>query len=166
MSRRLVAVLVLAATLGAAPPAAAQPAPQLQGTVQMTGTLTVAKNVRGEHVGQVIQRTWTFTPLCPAAPCATVRLVRQRANGSDTLTLHQTAPATYAGAGRFYAPLKCTGRIYRPGQAVPFRITVHVTATGQLSATYVNRSRLNLTPCIGVLGHDSAHYTGQLAPAG
>ena len=48
----------------------------------------------------------------------------------------------------------------RPGQAVPFTVTVHVTPTGQLSATYVNPSRINLTPCIGVLGHDAARYTG------
>jgi hypothetical protein len=164
MSRRLVAAVVLAATVGSAPAAAAQPAPQLQGKFQMTGTVTVVKNVRGEHVGQVVQRTWTFTPSCPAAPCSTVRLVRQRANGTDTLTLGQTSPGTYAGKGRFYAPLRCAGRIYRPGQAVPFKITVHVTATGELSATYVNRSRRNLTPCIALLGHDAARYTGQLAP--
>jgi hypothetical protein len=165
MRRAVVAAVVLVAAAGLAPVAAGQPLPQLQGTVQMTGTVTVANNVRGEHVGEVVQRTWTFTPSCPAAPCATVQLVRQRANGTDTLTLHQIGPDAFAGAGVFYAPLRCTGRIYLPGQAVPFTITVHVTATGQLRATYVNRSRLNLTPCIGVLGHDSVRYTGQLAPA-
>jgi hypothetical protein len=164
MRRALFAVVVLAATAASAPGAAAQPVPPLQGAVQMTGTVTVAKNVRGEHVGQVVQRTWTFQPLCPSAPCGTVQLVRQRAGGTDTLTLHQTGPEMYAGAGRFYAPLRCAGRIYNPGQAVPFKITVRISATGQLSATYVNRSRLNLTPCLGVLGHDSARYSGQLAP--
>lgn len=160
MSRPVLAVLVLVATLGLAPGAAGQPAPQLQGTFQMTGTVTVANNVRGEHVGQVVHRTWTFTPLCPTAPCATVRLVRQRADGTDMLTLHGTGPGSYAGAGQYFAPLRCTGRIYRPGQVIPFKITVNVTATGQLRATYVNGSRINLTPCIGVLGHDAAGYTG------
>ncbi len=160
MSRLRGAVVVLVATLGLAPGAAGQPAPQLQGTFQMTGTVTVANNVRGERVGEIVHRTWTFTPQCPTAPCATVRLVRQRATGTDTLTLHQTGPDSYAGAGRFFAPLRCTGRVYRPGQVVPFKITVHVTATGHLNATYVNRSRVNLTPCIGVLGHDAARYTG------
>jgi hypothetical protein len=160
MSRPAVAVVMLVATIGLAPGAAAQPAPQLQGTFQMTGTVTVATNVRGEHVGQVVHRTWTFTPSCPAAPCATVILVRQRANGTDRLTLHEDGPHAYAGDGRFYAPLRCAGRIYRPGQAVPFRITVHVTATDHLKATYVNDARINLTPCIGVLGHDAARYAG------
>jgi hypothetical protein len=129
----------------------------------MTGTVTVAHNVRGEHVGEVVHRTWTFTPQCPTAPCPTVQLVRQRAGGTDTLILHQTGPTSYAGAGVFEAPLRCSGRIYPSGQAVPFKITVRVTSTGQLSATYVNRRRTNLTPCIGVLGHDSARYTGLLA---
>jgi hypothetical protein len=77
------------------------------------------------------------------------------------------------GSSLFYAPLRCTGRIYRPGQVVPFEITVQITATAPsatgivasaISATYVNRSRLNLTPCIGVLGHDSARFSGQLVP--
>ena len=30
----------------------------------------------------------------------------------------------------------------------------------QISATYVNKTRLNLTRCVIVLGHDSARYTG------
>jgi hypothetical protein len=89
-----------------------------------------------------------------------VILVRQRANGTDRLTLHKDGPNAYAGAGRFYAPLRCAGRIYRPGQSVPFKITVHVTATDHLNATYVNGTRINLTPCIAVLGHDAARYTG------
>jgi hypothetical protein len=162
MSRRVLGLAVVASAL-LAPAALAQSpgsAAPLQGSFQMTGTVTVADNVRGEHVGQVVQRTWTFTPLCAAAPCATVQLVRQRASGTDTLTLHQTGPGAYAGAGEFFAPLRCMGRIYNPGQAVPFKITVLVTTTGQLTATYINRSRINLTPCIGVLGHDAARYTG------
>jgi hypothetical protein len=92
-----------------------------------------------------------------------------RANGTDTLTLQQNRAGTYAGSGLFYAPLRCSGRVYPRGQKIPFRITVRVTATNgttatAISATYVNRKRLNLTPCIGVLGHDSARYVGLLAP--
>ena len=34
----------------------------------------------------------------------------------------------------------------------------------QISATYVNKSRLNLTRCVIVLGHDSARYTGTQRP--
>ncbi len=163
MSRSLVALGALAAAVVFAAGADGQPAPQLQGTFQMTGTVTVAKNVPDEHVGDVVHRAWTFTPQCPNAPCPTVQLVRQRASGTDTLTLHQAGPATYAGSGRFDAPLRCAGRVYAPGQAVPFKITVRVTSTGQLNATYVNRRRINLTPCIALLGYDAARYTGQPA---
>jgi hypothetical protein len=167
MSRALAALAVLLAAAGSAPAAAGQATPQLQGTFQMSGTVTVAHNVRGEHVGDPVVRTWTFTPQCPTSPCSTVQLVRQRATGTDTLTLRQTGPETYAGTGSFYAPLRCTRRLYPRGQLVPFKIRLRVTAiTGTvasaISAAYVNRSRTNLTPCIGVLGHDAARYTGQL----
>ena len=164
------ALAVLPATVTAS--ASAQPTPlaSLTGTFQMSGKVTVAHNVRGERAGQIVQRTWTFTPQCTVAPCASVRLVRGRATGADTvtLTLQKSATETYAGTGVFYAPLRCAGHVYRQGQQIPFRITVRVTAiTGTkasaISATYVNRSRTNLTPCIGVLGHDSARYVGQPA---
>lgn len=179
MSRRTVATAVAlgAAILGATQPADVRaqpiaPVQQLQGSFQMTGTVTAAVNILGEHVGDAVQRTWTFTPLCSVGNCATVQLVRQRATRTDVVILHASGPSTYTGSGRFYAPLRCTGRIYRPGQAVPFTITVRVTATQPsgtatvatgLTARYVNSARLNLTPCIGILGHDAARYTGQLA---
>ncbi len=169
--RTVVAVIAVATTVAGAVPAAeapAQPAPptQLRGAFQMNGTVTVAQNVRGERVGEVVQRTWTFIPQCAIGPCA-VQLVRGRATGTDMLTLQETTPGTYAGSGSFFAPLRCAGRVYPHGQEIPFRITVHITAvTGDvastITATYVNRSRINLTRCIGVLGHDAARYTGQL----
>jgi hypothetical protein len=175
MSPRPAAATLLLAILAAAglsASASAQTPPTdalLEGTFQMTGTVTAAQNVRGERVGQVITRRWTFTPQCATAPCAAVQLVRGRATGTDTLTLEQTRSGTYAGSGLFYAPLRCSGRIYARGQEIPFRITVRITATNgttasTISATYVNRERTNLTPCIGVLGHDSARYVGLLAP--
>jgi hypothetical protein len=162
---------VLLATAGLSASASAQPpAPDapLRGSFQMSGKVTAARDVRGEHVGQLVVRTWTFTPQCSIAPCASIQLTRGRASGTDTLTLERTGPETYAGSGLFYAPLRCSGRIYARGQEIPFRITVRVTATNgtavsAISATYVNRERTNLTPCIGVLGHDSARYVGQLA---
>lgn len=180
MSRRIVTLVLAAASACAvfAAPAPAQPpivpAQQLQGSFQMSGTVTVALNIPGEFVGQPVTRSWTFTPLCPTAPCATVELVRQRATGTDTVVLHSIGPKAYTGAGQFTAPLRCSGRFYRPGETVPFTITVRVRATqpeaagpvpaaSAITATYLNSSRVNLTPCIGILGHDSAHYTGQLA---
>ena len=171
---RLAAATVLAILVAAGPTASASAqAPTsdalLKGTFQVSGRVTVASNVRGERVGQVVARTWTFTPQCATAPCATVQLVRGRGNGTDTITLAQTPTGTYAGSGVFYAPLRCSGHIYPRGQEIPFRITVRITATNgttasAISATYVNRQRTNMTPCIGVLGHDSARYTGLLAP--
>jgi hypothetical protein len=172
--RRAAAALlpaVLAATGLSAGASAQTPATDalLKGTFQMNGRVTAAHNVRGERVGQVVIRRWTFTPACATAPCAAVQLVRGRATGTDTLMLAQTPSGTYAGSGLFYAPLRCSGRIYPRGQEIPFRITVRITAAdgttaSAISATYVNRERTNLTPCIGVLGHDSARYVGLLAP--
>jgi hypothetical protein len=170
MSRRLraVALLAVAVASGAfAAGAAAQPAALLKGTFQMSGTVTAAQNVRGEHVGEPVTRTWTFSPQCPTAPCATVQLVRQRRAATDTLTLHQTPSGAYSGTGSFSAPLRCSGRIYPGGEVIPFKITVRIIAStagvaSAIKATYVNRARTNLTPCIGVLGHDAARYTGQL----
>ena len=168
--RVLTALALAAASATATASASAQPASvaDLKGAFQMSGKVTVAHNVRGERAGQIVQRTWTFTPQCTVPPCASVRLVRSRATGADTLTLtlQKKATETYTGTGVFYAPLRCAGRIYPQGQKIPFRITVRVTATtgtkaSAIRATYVNRSRVNLTPCIGVLGHDSARYVGQ-----
>ena len=173
-ARALIAVtaasLASAATAG---PVAAQPTggeARLEGTFQLTGRVTAAHDVRGEHVGEVVQRTWTFTPLCVTGPCAQVRLVRGRAAGTDSLILSQTAPGHYAGSGRFFTPLKCAGKVYGAGEEVPFKVNVQITATttatdgttvaSAISATYVNKSRLNLTPCVIVLGHDSARYHG------
>jgi hypothetical protein len=136
----------------------------------MTGQVTAAQFVRGEHVGEMVPRTWTFTPLCVTGPCAQVRLFRGRRTATDSLILTEISPGRYSGAGTFYAPLRCAGQVYSTGEEVPFQITVTVTATTtapdgtvlaqQISATYVNKSRLNLTPCVIVLGHDAARYTG------
>ncbi len=172
----LAASLISAAGAGAASaqlPAAAQS--RLEGTFQLMGRVTVADHVRGEHVGEFVQRTWTFTPLCVSGPCAQVRLFRGRANATDALILTETSPGHYSGTGRFFAPLKCAGQIYATGEEVPFEVKLHVTATGtapdgttvatQIGATYVNKSRLNLTRCVIVLGHDAARYTGSQVPA-
>ncbi|HTT29435.1 MAG TPA: hypothetical protein VMG37_13560 [Solirubrobacteraceae bacterium] len=172
---RATRVLGLFALAAIAPSTAlAQPAPapeaRLAGSFQMTGRVTAARNVRGERVGEMVQRTWTFTPLCVTGPCAQVRLFRGRANATDTLILTQTSPGHYAGAGHFFAPLKCGGTVYSAGEEVPYEIKLTIIATttapdgtvlaSQISGTYVNKSRLNLTRCVIVLGHDSARYSG------
>ncbi len=144
MTRRSPALLVLAlAVLVVAPallvlalavlaPAAAwhnNPRHDSRAPSRCPAASPAARNVRGEHVGEIVQRTWTFTPLCAAGPCAQVRLVRGRGNGTDSLILDRTTPGHYAGTGRFFAPLKCAGTVYATGEEVPFEIKLHVTAT-------------------------------------
>jgi hypothetical protein len=177
-SRVLAAIALL---VGAASPALAQTPPpptpataRLVGQFLLKGRITVAKGVRGEHAGQSVKRTWTFTPGCSAGVCPTVGLVRARAAGSDTLVLRLRRPGYYVGNGSFYAPMRCGRRIYRKGAAVPFTITVNVTGAAlagtvvvatRIHATYTNRSRRNLTPCVAALGHDAATYNGNAVPA-
>ena len=110
--------------------------------------------------------------------CATVRLTRQRAGGTDELALHRRRPGYYSGSGRFYAPLNCAGVIHQRGEAVPFTITAQITATtasasgriaSRIRTTYTNRKRINLTPCVLPPAHDAAVYHGSLSsqsPAG
>jgi hypothetical protein len=157
----------LAAAIGPAPPPPSTA--RLQGSFGLAGRVTVAANVAGEHVHQIVLRAWGFVPLCPAGPCATVELVRNRVAGTDKLTLFRRAPALYVGTGSFYAPLRCGTRVYRRGEAVPFTITVRVTTAqvagsattaGAVRATYTNLARTNLTPCVAAPSHDAAIYIG------
>lgn len=160
--------------IAAADTPAAPASARLVGPYDLAGHITVAKRVLGERAGQNFHRTWTFFPTCRAGSCATVGLVRTRAGGSDRLTLHRQAPGSYFGAGRFIAPLRCGRRTYAKGQAVPFTVTVRVTAAVALtsgavvatrvSATYTNSARTNLTRCFAVLGHDAATYHGHSVP--
>lgn len=157
------------------PAAASAPlaAARLDGTFQLAGHVTVAVDIRGEHAGQRVKRSWTFTPRCPVGACNTIKLVRSRTNGKDTLVLHRQAPASYVGTGSFYAPLRCAGHIYRRGESVPFKVVVRITAAAanthgvvvatRIKASYTNRSRTNLTACVAVPGHDAATYSGSLA---
>lgn len=173
-----VAVAVaVAASAGAAAAQVAPPVPvsaaRLQGTFQLAGRVTVAVNVPGERRGQTVQRTWTFTSGCRTGQCRTVDLSRDRAFGTDVLVLRRLRPGRYAGSTSFYAPLRCQGRVYPRGQKIPFTITVQITRALEVSgvvvatrinATYQNHTRINQTPCVGVLGHDAARYHGQVTP--
>jgi hypothetical protein len=169
---------VLAGAAPAALPgsAAAQSPPvtaaRLEGSFRLAGRITVAVNVFGERVGQVITRIWTFHPQCPSGPCPSVLLIRRRAHRTDRLLLIERGPGHYTGRGRFYAPLGCGGRIYRPGEVAPFMVSVRVTTAivsadgtivaGRVSATYRNPARTNLTPCVEPPSHDAATYDGHL----
>ncbi len=159
-----------AALAATAPPTQAR----LQGSFLLAALITVADHVSGERRGQRFHRTWSFTSDCGADACHMVELARQRAGGTDHLALHRRSLGLYAGSSRFYAPLRCSHRTYRHGEAVPFTVTVRVTAAvatsygylaTQVRATYVNRVRTNLTPCVDIPGHDAARYSGSLKVA-
>jgi hypothetical protein len=163
-------------TAGATPAAGAPgppliPSARLQGQFKMAGRVTRAVNVPGEHVGQQVLRIWTFSSLCATGPCPTVELLRTRANGTDTTLLRLESPGYYAGFGVFYAALRCGTRTYPRGEAVPFAVTVRVTASAvvggvmsatRVTATYTNRDRTNLTPCVAAPAADAATYQGTL----
>jgi hypothetical protein len=176
-------LIALAAALGSmlefagglAAAGAATPGPtagaHLAGTFLMTGTVTVADNVKGERRGDTVHRTWVFTPACATGSCGMVTLLRDRAKGHDRLVLHRRAPGYYVGFSNFYRPVRCGAGIYRPGERVPFRITVRITqalisggqaVASRVTASYRNQVRYNLTPCVAYLGHDAASYHGHV----
>jgi hypothetical protein len=169
----VVAALVLIPVAQAAAAAPPHPDARLQGVFELAGRVTAADAVKGEHKGQTVARVWSFASACPAGQCPEVTLTRRRAHAADTLVLHRREPGTYAGSGSFFLPLRCAGRLYRAGEKVPFRITVKITLAvpfgasnfaTRISATYVNRRRLNRTPCVAALGHDAASYHGHIEP--
>ncbi len=156
-----------AATAAIPPPVLATA--RLEGSFELAGRVTAAKNVRGERTGQTVQRLWTFTSTCPSDQCPTVALVRQRVQASDALILTRRGAGGYSGNGSFFAPLRCAGRVYPEGESVPFTITVQITGAAvagaaatatRVTATYVNRRRINHTRCVAVLGHDAVRYHG------
>ncbi len=126
----------------------------------------------GERTRQTFTRTWTFTPQCAAGPCSSVTLSRPRAGGTDTVLLTERSPGSYTGSAQFYVPLRCSGRLYPQGESVPFSVTVTITTAivtadgttvaGRIDATYANRARTNLTPCVEPPSHDAASYHGHL----
>ena len=156
---------------GAATPPALLGAARLQGFYAVSGAVTTAVGVPGEHRGERVSRRWTFIapPSCSSGQCATVELVRTRASGVDELLLTRRGPALYSGAGAFLAPVRCHGRLYRKGQLATFTITVRITAalaqgaavqaTG-FTATYTGAGRIGLTRCVNAPSHDSARYVG------
>ena len=146
---------------------------RVMGTFAMRARVTTAVNVLGEHVGQRLTRRWAIVARgCNGSVCETLELRRQRGGHHHSkITLHRTAPGRYMGSGVFYAALSCSGKVYRHGSRVPYRITLTVAATTQvggvtfarrISARYDNPSRANRTRCPLGLSHDAARYTGRL----
>jgi hypothetical protein len=148
---------------------------RLQGVFVMSGLITDAVNTGGEHRGEVVRRTWTFISRCPTGACPTVELTRTRNRTLpplvDQLVLRRRSPGFYSGTSTFIAPMVCAGQRYAKGEAVPFSVTVRVTAArtvgGQVLATglrafYRNPKRIGLTKCVTAAAHDAARYTGRL----
>lgn len=172
--RRVLALSTAASAVLMGIPAAAgaqNGAARLEGTFALSGRVTVAVHIKGEHRGQHVVRVWSFTPLCPSGACPYVVLTRQRAGGTDTLTLSRVAPGYYRGQSAFAAPLGCGGQPQPSGEMVRFTITVRITATSSsadgliashIKARYTNRVRLNSTPCVFPPSHDAAVYRGTL----
>lgn len=176
MTRLRVVLLVLAMAGAAAPTAAAQVHDaRLQGHWKMSGRVTRADGVRGEHAGQRVTRAWDFASACSSGPCTRVTLRRQRsAHRVDVLTLRRASAGVLKGSGKFYVPLRCAGRTYKRGGIAYFsvRVTISRAAVVQgkrfatrISATYVNSKRVNRTPCPGSLGRDAGTYSGSLSSA-
>jgi hypothetical protein len=148
---------------------------RLEGKFAMSGVVTRAHHVRGEHRGEHVARVWTFSAECPVGTCEQVLLTRTRAGGAaDRVMLRRIGVGVYRGRGRFFVPLRCGHRPVPHGGRVPFTITVRVLSThpsegrllaGSISATYVNPRRANLTKCPGGIGHDRARYRGTLTEA-
>jgi hypothetical protein len=141
----------------------------------MSGTVTTAVRVRGEHAGQHVRRTWVMTALGCASrrsSCPRLRLVRHRSGGRRVaIVLHRRRTGAYRGRGRFYVRLRCRQRLYRHGASVPYVITLRAISTIRfgpiklattIRASYFNGARRDLTPCPLGPSHDAALYRGTL----
>jgi len=149
-------------------------AARLQAPFTLACLVTAATRAGGQPLALLLLRTWYFAPSCAAGASAFVGVVAQRSHGSDGVRVTRRGAGTYAGQGICYAPLRCGGRTYLRVEAVPFTITVQVTATtvlmqlllaSRVNATSIHRSRRNLTPCLALPGHDAASYFGNLVSA-
>ncbi|HWX46040.1 MAG TPA: hypothetical protein VNY52_12055 [Solirubrobacteraceae bacterium] len=160
-------------SLAAATPPVSSPVGDARviGTFAMSAQITAARNVRGEHVGQVLARTWVLSAQeCAVSVCPSLTLEREREAGiHETLTLLRTGPGSYAGSSTFYVPLRCHRRVHPRGARAPFTIELAVASletvqeiafARQITATYINPRRFDATRCPLGPSHDAATYTG------
>jgi PKD domain len=165
--------------LAAAPPAtvavalgATAPA-RVQGRFTMRTVVTTAVNVRGEHRGERLTRTWRIRPSrCHRDICRRLHLQRTRGRGRRLgVTLYRRRDGSWVGRGSFFVALSCRGRIDRHGARAPYTIRLQVAATRtvggirfarRLQATYVGRARIDRTRCAIGPSYDAARYSGRL----
>ena len=177
----LLAALTIAGLAGAAAARAAAPGSaaavdaRVVSTFVMSGRIVTAVRVRGEHPGQLITRRWEFSgQRCAGNVCSRLALRRERsAHRFSRIVLTRVAVGRYLGRARFYAALRCRGRLYPRGEVVPYRITVRITRAtpvesiafaSQLAASYTNTRRIDRTRCPLGPSHDAAVYTGAASP--
>lgn len=164
---------MLAAPLYARSKRPRPPEARVTGVFAMTATVTAAVGVSGEHPGQILHRPWWLIPSdCGPRLCHRLTLYRRRSDDiAERVALTRTGRGRYAGTGVFYVGLQCLGHTYPRGSQVPFHITVAVRSTAtvqdvrfarRITASYVNTSRSDDTPCPLGPSHDAARYTGTL----
>ena len=143
------------------------------GRFAVTGRITRASGIPGEHTGERLRRIWTIVPRsCAESDCARLELTRPRAAGHVArITLHRVGFGLYRGTGRFDAAVRCLGHVAPRGSVVPYLITLRVTAfepAGGLRlatafrATYFNDRRFDRTRCPLGEVRDAARYTGTI----
>ncbi len=143
------------------------------GTFVMRARVTVAVGVTGEAPGEVVTRRWVITASgCRDDACAALELVRQRGDGLvSRLSLRPAGAGRYTGSGTFDVALLCRGHVYRRGSSAPYQIELRVTRATRIggirfartiSATYINLTRSDSTPCPLPPSHDAAVYSGRV----
>jgi len=172
VSRALIAIAAAGAVALSLPSlAVARDHARVQGTFRMRARVIAAVNVRGEHRGQRLTRTWTIVPGgCTRNRCRTLRVTRTRGGGRiSRLTLHRLRGGGFAGHGVFWVALSCDGRTYPHGGRAPYSLSLRIKrarAVGgvrfarRITATYRNRRRSDSTRCPLGPSHDAARYSG------
>ena len=170
----LASVLVCSAAASPVPAAlAAAPPARVQGRFTMRTVITTAVNVRGEHRGERLTRSWRIRPSgCLGDVCRVLHVRRTRGHGRRLgLALYRRGDGSWVGRGSFYVALSCRGRIDRHGALAPYTIRLRVAATRtvggirfarRVRATYVNRTRIDRTGCAMGPSYDAARYSGRL----
>jgi serine/threonine-protein kinase len=132
------AVIATAGSGGNGAPVASAAVPaRLQGTWNLTLTVTYLEHVLNEQVGQRYTQTWTVTPVCAQGICAAT--VRRAGRGSFTL-IPIKGGRSYTGTARFTGLYTCdNGKDYPKGSEYTTVWTVNVARTVQSNGRLATR---------------------------
>ena len=96
-------VVLSAAALLSAAPAAHAASPALSGTFSVAEVVTMSQNVANEPVGFSTTNSWTFAPSCASGACAT-QMTRHRTDGGQTTyTITPDSNGNYTGNTSYLA---------------------------------------------------------------